>query len=78
MPGAPLLIRSNDDAVRGLGLLDPDAIGDVVGRDEVERAVGQARPQRVAIGGGAQRRGDDVARAARRVGLLVRLLGQVR
>ncbi len=76
MPGAPLLIWSNDTPCAGLGLLDADPVGDVVGRDEVERAVGQPRPQRVAIRGRAQGRGDDVARAADRVGLLVALVGQ--
>ena len=50
MPGAPLLISLNGTPPRGLGLLDGEPIGDVVGRDEIERAVGQARPQRVAVG----------------------------
>ena len=64
------------DARRGLGLLDADAVGDVVGGDQVERPVGEPGPQRVAVGGGPQRRGDDVAGAARRVGLLVLGVGQ--
>ena len=44
------------DAGASLGLLDADAIGDMVGRHEIERTVGQAHPQRVAIGRRAQRR----------------------
>ena len=71
MPGAPLLIRSNETPDAGLGLLDGQPVGHVVGGDEVERAVGQPGPQRVAIGGRAQRRRDDEARAAGRVGLVV-------
>ena len=76
MPGAPLLIRSNGTPCRGLGLLDADAVGDMVGRDEVERPVGEPGPQRVAIRRRPEGRGDDVARAAGRVGLVVALLGQ--
>ena len=76
MPGAPLLIWSNETPCPGLGLLDRQAIGDVVGRHEVERPVGQALPQRVAIGGGAQRWRDDEAGARHRIGVVVPLLGQ--
>ena len=76
MPGAPLLIWSNGTPSRGLGLLDGEPIGDVVGGDEVERAVGQARPQRVPVGGGAERRRDDEAGARDGIGLVVALLGQ--
>ena len=48
-------------AGRGLGLFVADPVGHGVGRDQVERAVREPRPQRVPIGGGPQRRGDDVA-----------------
>ena len=64
------------DAVRGCGLLRVEAVGDVVGGDEVERAVGETRPQRVAVGRGAERRGDDVAGAGDGIGVVVALVGE--
>ena len=76
MPGAPLLIWSNEAPAAGLGLLDRHPIRDVVGRHEVERPVGQTLPQRVAIGRGAQRWRDDEAGARDRIGVVVALLGQ--
>ena len=53
------------DAPGRLGLLDGEAVRDVVGGDQIERAVGQARPQRVAVGRRPERRRDDVAGARR-------------
>ena len=50
MPGAPLLIWSNGTPAPASAFSTSRRSGDVVGGDEVERAVGQARPQRVAIG----------------------------
>ena len=44
MPGRAVADLVERDAPGGLGLLDGHAVGHVVGRDEVERAVGEARP----------------------------------
>ena len=76
MPGAPLLIWSNETPLPASAFSTATRSGDVVGRHEVERPVGQALPQRVAIGGGAQRRRDDEAGARDRIGVVVPLLGQ--
>ena len=53
-------------AVRGLGLLGVDPIGHVVGRDKVERAVGEASPQGLAVDRRPERRGDDERARTRR------------
>ena len=66
MPGRAVADLVERHAAGGVGLLDRHPVRDVVRRDEVERAVGEARPQRVAVGGGAERRRDDVAGAADR------------
>ena len=76
MPGAPLLIDGKRHPASRLGLLDRDAIGHVVGGHEVQRAVGKTGPQRLAIRLGTQRRRDDRAGTAHRVGLVVAGLGE--
>ena len=63
-------------AVRRLGLLGVQPVGDMVGRDEIERAVGQARPQRLAVSRGSQRRRDEEPGAGDGIGVVVALLGQ--
>ncbi len=73
MPGAPLLISLNGTPRAASAFSTVEPIRDVVRRDEVERAVGEAGPQRVAVGGGAERRRDDVAGARDRVGVVVAL-----
>jgi hypothetical protein len=57
-------------------LLDPEAIGDVVGGDEIERALSETGPQRLDVGRGAQGRRDDAAGAADRIGVVVAGVGQ--
>ncbi len=54
------------DTPPGLRLLRIEPVRNVIGRDQVERAVGQTRPQRVAIGRRPQWWRDDVAGARRR------------
>ena len=73
MPGAPLLIRSNETPRAASAFSTAEPIGDVVGRDEVERAIGEAGPQRVAVGRRPERRRDHEARARDRIGLVVAL-----
>ena len=74
--GRPVADLVERDAARGLGLLDREPVGDVVGGDEVERAVGEAGPQRVAIGRAAERRRDDEAGARGRIRVVVAVVGQ--
>ena len=76
MPGAPLEIRSKDTPCAATRLLDADAVGHVVGRDQVEGPVGEAGPQRVLVARRAERRRDDEAGAVDRVRLLVSLRRQ--
>ena len=56
MPGAPLLIRSKETPAPASAFSTRHAVRHVVGRDEVERTVGQAGPQGVAIGRRPERR----------------------
>ena len=76
MPGAPLLIWSNGHAVGRSAFSVSSRSGDVVGGDQVERAVGQAGPQRVAVGRRPERRRDDEPGARGWIGVVVALLGQ--
>ena len=76
MPGAPLLISLNGTPLPASAFSIARRSGHVVGRDEVERAVGEARPQRVAIGGATERRRDHEPGARRGIGIVVALLGQ--
>ncbi len=76
MPGAPLLISLNGTPFAAAAFSVSRRSGDVVGRDEVERAVGEAGPQGVAVGGGAKWRGDHVAGAGHRIGVVVAVVGQ--
>ncbi len=74
--GRPVADLVERHASTGLGLLDTQAVRDVIGRHQVQRAIGQASPQGIAIRGGPERRRDDEAGTASRVGLVVALLGQ--
>ena len=48
----------------------------MVGRHEVEPAVGESLPQRLAVGSRSQGRGDQAARAGQRIGLVVAVVGR--
>jgi hypothetical protein len=64
------------DALGRLALLDREAIGHVVRRHHVERALDDARPHRGPVVGGAERWRDARLRDLERVGGVVALLGQ--
>ena len=60
----------------GLGLFDRYTVGDMVGGDQVQRSVSEARPQRVAVCWRSQGRRDDIAGARDWIRIVVALFGQ--
>ena len=76
MPGAPFEIRSNGTPLAASPFSIASRSGDVVGRDEVERARGQARPHRCAVVGRAERRRDARLRDLDGIAGRVAIVGQ--